>query len=488
MGKGARSRVHHATKKQMQKEKNAAKALKDKRDKLIMSVIAIVVAIGIVAGALVYIFYYSNGKYLRDDVSVRSTTYELNNAEMTYLFKSNYVNFQNIYGEYFYEYTGVNPYDSLQDQAFDDTTTWFDYILDTTKASTSQMISLAEKATAEGMTLTDNDYEYIDGIIGLVNEYYYEDGVNEEDIRNTMEISRLATNYGQKLVEDTVLTDEEIQEYYDATPFAYQTASYIQYSIVYDIDDMEGGLTQEEALAISENLASTTSEEEFLELVEEEMLAVNPEYTEEEIASSLENITLEDVSWDGTSEGNQIFDSENEVGDTFVFEDAETGVIEVAYLTKVAERSEEATVDFRQIYIAYGNYETPEAGVEEANRIYDEFLADPTEEKFVLLAQLNSEDTSTAANGGQVTGATALYSVDAVSEWLFDTSRAEGNYEKIETDSGVYIVYYENAGEEYWIERVSADLVAEKVNATTDAILEEYPVEYNDSLLSNIPS
>ena len=82
MGKGARTRVNSAEKFKERREQVKVEAAKQKRNKLITSIVCIVLAVVVAASALTYVFYYQNGEYLRKQIAAETENHKIDNAMM----------------------------------------------------------------------------------------------------------------------------------------------------------------------------------------------------------------------------------------------------------------------------------------------------------------------------------------------------------------------------------------------------------------------
>ncbi len=486
MGKGARSRAQHADKKIIQQQKQAVEVLKQKKDKLIMSIIGISLAIVVLIAGLVYMFYYANGNYLRDDISASSETYEIDNAVMTYLFKTNYVNMQSAYSGYFFEYSGVNPYDSLKNQTYTEDQTWFDSILDTTKMSVDEVIPLAEQAKADGITLTEEDYVTLEENLANVDPYFLEDGVQKSDVEKAVEMSLLAQKYNNKFIDELEITDEEIEDYYAENENNYKTASYLSYSITYEGE--ENNITKEEAEQRAEELENASSEEEFLEIVEEIVIQMNPDLNEEEIATMVDSAVFNSSSYVSESEmSDWIFDEEREIGETHIVEDADFNTITTSFITAPASRDETVTEIFRHILFSFDQYDTAEEAKAAADDILARYNEDPTEDNFSTLATGYTQDTASASNGGLYQGVTPGTMVEPIDTWLFDDAREVAEVEIVETEFGYHIMYYVGEGKEAWMEQIHNDISLEEFNTKLEELQEVYPITYDEEALSKLP-
>ena len=117
MGKGQRARLARAD--EMAAKKVAAKK-KAKQDKIV-KITAITVSLVLVAALVGMIVYTSinnanrnNGTYLKKDIAVESTNYEINNAQQMYFFQNYYASFMEQNADYL-SYYGLDQEKSLKE-------------------------------------------------------------------------------------------------------------------------------------------------------------------------------------------------------------------------------------------------------------------------------------------------------------------------------------------------------------------------------------
>ena len=98
--------------------------------------------------------------------------------------------------------------------------------------------------------------------------------------------------------------------------------------------------------------------------------------------------------------------------------------------------------------------------------MYDQYLANPTEDNFATLASTNSEDPGSKDNGGLYEEVNVGDMVDAFNDWCFDASRKPGDTGIIETEYGYHIMYYVgNDHDETWKTTVKTALSNEAFNS-----------------------
>lgn len=490
MGKGARSRANNAVKKAERKAQDEIQLQKSKKNKLIIKITAAALAVIIAFSSIVYVTQYASGKYLRNNTAAVSMSYEIDNAVMTYLYKSTYVDLQTAYSGYFEMFTGVDTSITLQKQYYDTETTWFDYVLSLTQSTVSEILALAEMANLYGLELTDEDYEVIDANVAKTDSYFFEDGVKEEDVRTALELSALAQKYVDYYVDDldSQITTDILEEYYSYDESTYQETTYYYYSLTYDTEGTEGEYTQEEALAYATAMYEAASVDEYIAVLTELINAEYSELTEENLELQLSYNYYEDYGYTADDEISiWIFDEDAQAGETYLIEDEENLSYSVCYLVEEAARNESESVEFAHILLTLDTYITDEAAATKAEEIIALYNENPTQENFEQLAKLYSEDTGSASYGGSYSGVAAGDMVTSIDSWCFDETRVTGDIEIVESDYGYHIMYYINGGTPVWEETVKLAVEEEAYTSMVAELVEIYTIMYDYDVLYQIP-
>ncbi len=117
----------------------------------------------------------------------------------------------------------------------------------------------------------------------------------------------------------------------------------------------------------------------------------------------------------------------------------------------------------------------------EAEAILQQWLANPTEENFGLLANEHSQDNGgNVTNGGIYTDVTQGQMVDTFDAWCFDEARKVGDYDIVETEFGYHIMYFSGSSP-LWLEYAKNDLMTERANALLEESSAKYPMEVDYS-------
>ena len=276
----------------------------------------------------------------------------------------------------------------------------------------------------------------------------------------------------------------EIEERYNENPKDYQTVDYYSYSFAWS----DTTRTEEEANALAEQLASVNNVDAFIVEMKKQMLADEPELTDEELESSVEYFLTSDAAYTADDELSEWLFGGAAVGETKIITDEENSNVTVYMLASEPSRDESRTANVRHILLTETGWGSSEKALEKAEELLAEFEAgDRSEESFGILALAYSEDEGSYYNGGLYENVLPGQMVESFDEWCFDDSRAAGDVDIIETDYGYHIMYYVGEGLESWQSSVSGAIISEKFNEYNTELEESYPVEFDDSVLNLIP-
>ena len=129
----------------------------------------------------------------------------------------------------------------------------------------------------------------------------------------------------------------------------------------------------------------------------------------------------------------------------------------------------------------------------EAEAILQQWLQNPTEANFELLANQHSDDgtkdpeTGLGTTGGLYTDVAQGQMVEAFDAWCFDAARKPGDYGIVETEFGYHIMYFISRNA-LWLDYAKSDLMAERANALLEQAAEKYTfdVDYSAIVIGNV--
>lgn len=509
-----KKRIDSAAKK---KAKRNPKATKAKR--IIGKVVAIVVAVALVLGAVYAVLNFfgvpqkvlTAAKVGDEKVSVAKYNYYYMTLYMQVQQYSSQIDSQ--YGSgYGAAYTGYDASKTPMDQEYPDelegfegeNPTWADYFRISTLQSLQSYIAYADMARDAGLTLTEDEQADIDEQIESLrstaesNDYslnrwlirLYGKGVDEDLLREVMEEQQLAANYAQQKSDELTdaVTDEEIETEYNENIADYAQLSVSLFTVSADTSNISTDASEEEQEAArADAMADAKAEADryAAQVMDaatllEQAQAYNSTATESGVTQ--EDVTASSLeSTYGTNVRDWVLSSDRAVGDVGVVE-SDSGYT-VIYMAELPHKNTVKPVDVRHILIQFDT-ETDDEGntveltdeqkqtyYDKAEEIYQQFLEDPTEDNFAALANENSDDTGSNTNGGLYEDVQPGQMVDAFNAWIFDPARQPGDSGIIETEIGYHIMYYVgNDNEEIWKSSVRSAIANEELTAFDEDI------------------
>lgn len=186
---------------------------------------------------------------------------------MSYYFRTNYIDILNQYMQYAgsssdpYTLLGINTQKSLKEQtSFDGTSTWYDYLLTSTKSQVTSVLVYVAAAKEAGVELDEDDRKeienHLDSIItnaasalnmskekdgeDAICASMYGDGVKKSDLRSALELQHLASKYstlkGDGMLEAIKKDDARILETYNKNgkQFKYVDSLTFSFDVYYN--------------------------------------------------------------------------------------------------------------------------------------------------------------------------------------------------------------------------------------------------------------
>ncbi len=510
--------------------------------KIICAVAAIVVTAAVIFLAA-FNLVLDNGSLDRSMTAMKSENYNVSVAEMEYFYRTvanSYISMLNSYGMSSYISIDSSTSHKLQNCTMGDGT-WFDFFLDMTKSEVTKILTCAEAARAEGITLDDEALASIDeeiaNITGTAESYGYSfkeylnavygGAVNEQVIRDCLELQLLYSAYVSDHVDKADTDDATLEKEYDA-----EASDIVEYmSFTFDYNDFLADEDEEDDESTEENKAFSTTN--VKEAQDKAVNDANDLYTDLKAANDLEakkkifndfikeyltgtfglsdedyeknkdNFTLtskrssddETIKWAFGTEDDvrtagdiNSFVEKEELGDDE--SDKEAGEIyTVVLLTETAHRDDSlATADIRHILFSDDDYEDDTKANEilaELKAVLDSGDHDAFEEKFASLAAEYSGDSSNKNNGGLMEELAKGTTVDEFDEWVFGGEHKAGDLGIVKTeDYGWHIVYFEAEGLPAWKNTLISEIEANAQTEAENNAKEAYSVSSDDNKMS----
>ena len=418
-------------------------------------------AIGIVVALLViFVILVNSSLFTRGLPAVKIGENSYNVAQTRYAYQTSYATFYNNYNQLISYF--LDPSKPLDEQqcSFDDSITWKDYFLDEGCSFLQEMTYLYEAAKAEGLELDESEQAAIDANLEALGTYasangytkdayiasYYGEGNTEATVRDMLTRTQLAYKYATEKQQSFTYTDEEKDAYYDEHADSYNTVRYYR-AFLSGAADEEAGLDAETAMA-----QAVESAEAILDAcdgsLESFQTAVLTETGSEASAQSSAWASLPELSdW--------FLSPERQSGDVTSVE-SESGV--TLYCFDSLEDNSYRTVNVRHILIrAVDADEDGEYSEEELATALDQIKNiqaqwDGTEEDFIRLATLFSEDTGSSADGGLYENIYKSQMVPEFDAFCFEEHEKGDSaivYGSTSNYTGYHLMYYVGQGDIY---------------------------------------
>lgn len=501
-----KQRMAKAAKKQTKKNPKAAKA-----GRIVGKVIAIVLAVAICLAAVggILNFFGVPQKVLKAAKfgSEKDTVATYNYYYMTLY--NYYYNMSNQYDTYYGKgmgkmYTGYDTSKTPMDQEYTGDTsslntdeeikTWADFLRVSALNYMQSYTAYADLARKNGLTLNDEEKAEIDERVSSIkksadnNDFsldryiqkIYGKGVTEKVLRAALEDSTLASKYAQQKQSEIsdAITNDEIAAEYEANPNNYTTLSVSAFKVSANAN-VDSNATDEEKTAANTAAMSEAkaSADKYAANVKsaDDLLKQAQSYNSSLTSSSvvLSDTTYSSISSSlGSAAADWAVSSDRKVGEVGVIE-VDGGYV-VMYITAMAHLDETRAVNVRHILFQFKSTDssgttanlTDEQKTEYYNKaktVYDQYLANPTEDNFAALANSNSDDTGSNTKGGLYENVKPGQMVTQFNDWCFDSSRKPGDTDIIETMYGYHIMYFVGTADEtVWKAKVRSTLATSK--------------------------
>lgn len=497
-----------SAKKKLRKEQNAAqlteKQLKEQKEakklKVYTGIFIVAIAIVLVAGiAFTGVNFYNNsGIVEKNTTAVVIGDHEMNSVELSYYYQdmisSNYNSWQSSYGDnlsLFMSFMGLDLSKPLNEQQYNETTTWADYFVDAAVEKAKSDHLLYEKATKEGFTLPEEDRQSLDNSIEQLPMfaaiYGYSDtdtylrsiygpGAKEDSYRAYSEKAALANAYYTAYGKGLQIDEAAIRAYEEGKYDHFSSFSFASYHISYT-DYLTGGTQGEDgtmvyteaeetaarnaAKADAKLLSSATSVDELNKAIA--ALPIN-KGTDDQCSTYTDSL-YETIS---TIYRDWLASAARKAGDCTMLSNKTTVTDEAgneksvendfyAVLFLGRNENERPLANVRHILVNFEGGTTDDSGNRtysdaekaaakaEAEAILAEFQAGAAnEESFAALATEKTDDTGSAATGGlyeDITPQQGIY-VESFTNWAVDPDRKAGDTGIIESTYGYHVMYY----------------------------------------------
>ncbi len=476
MGKGARSRQNKEEALRLQQEQQQAERRKKRRTRLLTALIASVAVIALAASITIGIMV-ERGFFERRRIAMSSAHYKVDNLMMSFFLKDAYDNALENYETYYVSYLGLDTTKPLDQQNYDESTTWLAYFTENARNDVENLLLYAEAGLAAGLTLSDAEQASIDTQLADISPSDYGEKVSAEDVRRCLELGAMASKYYYQLVDEASYTDDEVETFFAAHRTDYLISSYKVYTLA-----VANGLTAEEAKTKSDELAACKTPDAFDEWVRAYLKAGDME--DDDIETAVAKTTVSSYTYyadDGFSDW--LFDEARMSGDTKVVSDGKEGYI--VYMATSEPKRQGKTVDVRHVLLTAKDYGSDEKAKAKAEELLAEWRAgEATESTFGDMAKTYSADTN-ADEGGLYEDVQWGKMVTPFNNWCFDDSRQKGDTGIVQTEFGYHILYFVGS-EDSWQESVESDMTDAALEKKFEEWKKTYPLTTNQDNLDRL--
>ncbi len=492
-------------------------------------VIGIVVAIVVIA-----LLVYNSGVFTKNQTAATVGGEKYTVSEVAYYYQAaanSTISTAKQYAQYGIDMgydTSLSPADQYYDE--ENGVTYADYFLDNALSQLQRVHILCAEAEAAGYTLSEDGQAAYDQNMNYLQMYSLQNGTSEESylrmiygrtmtmslFKDVLHDAVLADDYAKAKAAEFTYTSDELASYYDEHAAELDSYEYRSCYINYTVEektDADGNAIEatDEEVAAAMDVAKAQADEMIAKV--KAGAAFNEtarEYVNETSAASFDDPeynhmtdTLGKSLPSTFSEWMQ--DSSRQPGDMTAIEMPNTGYCVVQFLGRDKGDDVYQTVDFRNILVMAettegedGTAAPTEEQLAAAKAKADDLLAQfqngaQDADSFAALAQANSDDESTKADGGLNEGADRDTLSTGLSTWLFDTSRQVGDAAVVDyTDStgatvGYQVLYLQQFGQVRWQYQAESTLRSAAYDEWYAEVEANYPAELTDAAHNIIP-
>ncbi len=482
------------TPRQEQERKEAKKLRIQTTAFIVVIALVLVTALGVMA----YRGIIGSGLLQKNITAATIGEHKLTAAELNYFYidaiSNQYSSWQSSFGSntqvYLNNYYNLDITAPLNAQYYkpDEKITWADNFIESAFSDAKATYAIYDKAVASGYTLSGDSLEEYEGWVKTYeqqSELYgstvdemiegnYGPGSNFESWKNYLKVVITAQAFAADYANSLVYEDSELRKQEEGREKEFSSYSFASYHLSHTkypelgtkgengnvtYTDAQKAAALEAAKKDAESLTAATSVEEFDKLIAN--LKCNAD------SKSAASTKTEDQ---GYSKINEILrewlsDPARKAGDTTVIantstskdEDGKETTITNGYFTLLftgVNDNSDYLANVRHLLVQFEGGTTDSEGnktytdaekataKKEADRLYNIWKENPTQEHFIDLVKEHSDDSS-AEDGGLFENISPADSyVTEFLDWSLDTKRKQGDCEIIETQFGYHIMYY----------------------------------------------
>ena len=251
-----------------------------KKKRVTITLIALLV-VAVCAGVGIWKGYRSYQEKFGPYVKIGS--HKIDKKEFNYYYNSAFSNFYSQYGSYA-SYFGLDVSQSLDQQSYSDTMTWKDYFEQQAVSQLQNTYALTDEASSASFEYdaSDDVDSYVKNITDQAEEEgesaeeyvqsIFGSGMTLDDVKEYVSRSSLASAYYENVSDNTEITDEEVNTYYEENKNDYDSVDYLLCDIAADMPEEETEEATEDE-AVQEDIESEEADESEETETEEETLS-----------------------------------------------------------------------------------------------------------------------------------------------------------------------------------------------------------------------
>ncbi len=468
--------------KMQKRREQEAKELKEKKITRIVGIAVLAVIVCFIASFPIRNFIALNETFVEVDGE------KVTKVEFDYYYNTAMSSYYNQFGGYM-SMMGVDLTADLSTQMYSEYLTWEDFFQQMAVESIKQNKALTKEAKAEGFTFdADSDWEEYKAMLKdmaaeaavPVNTYvkssfgsYATLGRIEDIVKGSL----YANAYTDKIMEENMPSDEEVQAHYDENKDDYDSVDFRVVQIDAELPTEPTELAdpvEEKKEESTETAEGKDAEKEEYVPSEAEIEAAMKE-AKKEAEEAEKTVTTEGAlreaylkSYVNSNYSEWLFDDSRKAGDTTIAEDT---VNHRYYVVAFEKRylKEDPTVNARIIITEEGNGQT----------ILDEWTKGAaTEESFIELVNKYGDNVYSTEDG-LYEGITESMLEEEMAAWLFAEDRKAGDTTAIVMeDAADFVIYFKEQGDFEWKLNIQNTLLGTVMNEYITGLVED--IEVND--------
>lgn len=429
--------------------------------------------------------------------------YKIDDKEFNFYYSLTATNYMSNNSQYL-SYLGLDTSKPLSEQVFDSTTgkTWEDYFKEQAYSTIDEIYSVyndGKENNWESDSLEDDIDDYIETIEETakenehtkdeyIKEIYGKD-MDETSLRKYLSTYLYSLGYATYIKDSFDISDTDIESYYSENYKDFDKFDYLEYIVSPNYpEDATDEIKEQLDETLKTNvdtlwgtILNTSTREEFIESIYNYVEGDESSKESYKDGSAIEKKGYT-LSMASPSITDWLEDSSRVTGDKNIFKD-DIGSYHLVYFDN-RYLDDSITKDVRHILIMPkevtdegGNVindgkEEAKAKIEEIKKEFDG--TSKSEDDFAKLASKYTEDTGSIDNGGLYEGVTEGEMVEEFNDWLFDSSRKEGDVDIIETTYGYHLMYFVGDNLPSYKLSIKNTLIDERYSSWYEAVKLDY--------------